>query len=247
MPELEESIGIHFLKQTRHERDEMNNADRPAIGRCETFKTYPEADKIVLPRISGSSGKDLWQSLQGRRSRRKYSDTPLNRNDLSLLLWSAQGITGQAGNYFFRTAPSAGALYPIETYLAVNQVEDLNPGIYHFEPKEFLLEQLSTTPPGPALSSAALGQNFTGKASVTFIWSAVFRRNMSKYGHRGMRYIFLDAGHICQNTLLAAEALGLSACPVAAFFDREVNDLLGIDNNEESVIYMATAGPGTDL
>ncbi|MBU0480460.1 MAG: SagB/ThcOx family dehydrogenase [Proteobacteria bacterium] len=247
MPELKKSISIRFLEETRHDRSEMNPADRPNIDRCGTFKTYPESEKIILPRISSTTCKNLWQSLQDRRSRRKFSDQALARKDLSLLLWAAQGITGQAGKYFFRTAPSGGALYPIETYLAINRVEGIAAGIYHFEPQEFLLEKLTSSPPGPDLAAAALGQNFAATAAVTFIWSAVFRRTMSKYGHRGMRYILLDAGHICQNLLLAAEALELSACPMAAFFDREMNDLLHLDPDEESVIYMAAAGRGAAL
>lgn len=243
MPELNESIGIRFLEDTRLFREQMDTK-RPAINRCSPFKTYDDVEKIILPRIQGTGGKDLWQSLQDRRSKRKFGDSLFNRNDLSLLLWASQGITGQAGNYFFRTAPSGGALYPIETYLAVNRVEGMDPGLYHFDPKEFILDKLSGFSSAHELAHAALGQSFTGHAAVTFIWSAVFRRTMSKYGHRGMRYILLDAGHICQNLLLAAEALGHSACPVAAFFDEEMNKLLSLDRNEESVIYMAATGPG---
>ena len=95
---------------------------------------------------------------------------------------------------------------------------------------------------GNKVAEAALGQSFMAKAGLVFIWSAILRRNMSKYGHRGLRYIFMDAGHICQNLLLAAEALGLGACPVAAFYDDELNTLLGLDGAEESVIYMAAVG-----
>jgi len=93
-----------------------------------------------------------------------------------------------------------------------------------------------------ALVAASLGQGMIRNSAAVFVWTAVLRRTMSKYGHRGLRYIFLDAGHICQNLLLAAEALGLGACPVAAFFDRELNSLLGVDGEEESAIYMAVVG-----
>ncbi|MBW2485293.1 MAG: SagB/ThcOx family dehydrogenase, partial [Deltaproteobacteria bacterium] len=95
---------------------------------------------------------------------------------------------------------------------------------------------------GKKVAGAALGQNFMAKAGVVFIWSAILRRNFSKYGHRGLRYIMMDAGHVCQNLLLAAEGLELGACPVAAFYDDELNRLLSLDGHEESVIYLAAVG-----
>ena len=158
------------------------------------------------------------------------------------LLWASQGISGRAGSFFFRTAPSAGALYPIETYLSIQNVESLTPGLYHFQPAEFALEKLSNEFAGNKVAKAALGQNFIAQAGVVFIWSAILRRNFSKYGHRGLRYVMMDAGHICQNLLLAAEGLDLGACPVAAFYDNELNGLLGLDGEEESVVYLAAVG-----
>ena len=159
-----------------------------------------------------------------------------------MLLWASQGITGRAGNFFFRTAPSAGALYPVETYLSVQNVETLEAGLFHFQPADFSLEKMSTQFSGDKIAEAALGQTFLKKAGMVFIWSAILRKNFSKYGHRGMRYICMDAGHICQNILLAAEALGLGACPVAAFYDDELNVLMDFDGEEESVIYLAAVG-----
>ncbi len=93
-----------------------------------------------------------------------------------------------------------------------------------------------------ALPAAAIHQEFLARAAAVFCWSAVFRRNMSKYGDRGMRYICMDAGHICQNLLLAATALGRPACPVAAFFDDELNAILGVDGEEEGALYLAAVG-----
>jgi SagB-type dehydrogenase family enzyme len=95
---------------------------------------------------------------------------------------------------------------------------------------------------GKDVARAALNQEFIAKGTVTFIWSAVFRRNMSKYGNRGVRYILMDVAHICQNLLLGAEHLGLAACPVAAFYDDELNALLQVDGQEESVLYLAVVG-----
>ena len=137
---------------------------------------------------------------------------------------------------------AAGALYPVETYLAVRGVEAVPAGLYHFQPAEFVLERLQEGFSGDKVAAASLGQHFLADAGVVFIWSALLRRNFSKYGHRGLRYVMMDAGHICQNLLLAAEGLGLGACPVAAFYDDQLNDLLGLDGREESVIYLAGVG-----
>lgn len=166
----------------------------------------------------------------------------LSLEDLAFLLWAMQGVTAQAGPYLLRTAPSAGALSPIETYIAVDCVDGLDAGLFHFDVRNFQLEQLVDQSVSALVARGALDQGFVSKAAVTFIWSAVFRRNMVKYGHRGLRYIFLDCGHICQNLLLAAEGLGLKSCPVAAFYDEELNNLLDLDGVEESVVYLASLG-----
>ena len=130
----------------------------------------------------------------------------------------------------------------METYLLVLGVEGLPSGAYHFNVGDFCLELLREGDFAHQISQACLNQRFMGQSAVDFCWSAVFRRCMSKYGHRGLRYILMDAGHICQNLLLAAEALQLAACPVAAFFDDEVNTLFGLDGEEESAIYCASLG-----
>ncbi|GAB4339254.1 MAG: SagB/ThcOx family dehydrogenase [Desulfobulbaceae bacterium] len=242
MPDLKRLSGLCYLQETKLTPERLRER-RPLIEACPVFKEYSDTERVALPRPAGEGlERPLRQVLQDRRSHRKFSASPLTLPDLAQLLWASQGITARAGNYFFRTAPSAGALYPIETYLGINNVTDVQPGLYHFSPHRFDLEQLNTGPPGAHLARAALGQKFLADSGVVFIWSAVFRRNMCKYGNRGLRYILLDAGHICENLLLAAEALGLGACPVAAFFDDEMNDLLGIDGEEESVLYLAAVG-----
>lgn len=242
MPSLQNSRGLQFLTDTSLEREELGQSSRPEIARAESFKSYPGAERIPLPATWGEETNNLWQTLQTRRSRRRFSPSETGLATISRLLWASQGITGQAGRYFFRTAPSGGALYPIETYLAVNRGKEIPPGLYHFNVGEFALERLQSGNLGPALAMAALNQKMLSEAATVFIWSAIPRRAMSKYGERGMRYLLLDAGHICQNLLLAAEALELAACPAAAFFDAEMNGLLGLDGIEESVLYLAAVG-----
>lgn len=242
MPELKKTSGMRFLAATNLERRGPEDSARPEIGRTDPFKSYPEAARLPLPTAWAEGGKDLWQSLQERRSRRGFGPAGAELATIARLLWASQGITAQAGRYYFRTAPSGGALYPIETYLAVNRGEEVAPGLYHFNSGQFALEQLRAGNPGPELAAAALNQQFLAEAALVFIWSAIPRRTMSKYGDRGLRYLLLDAGHICQNLLLAAESLDLAACPAAAFYDRELNALLGLDGEEETALYLAAVG-----
>ncbi len=171
----------------------------------------------------------------------------MSKRELAQLLWATQGITkasvpAYGGKLGLRTAPSAGALFPIETYLCVNKVEGLEPGIYHYAIRSGGLERIKKGEFGSKLSDAALGQKMVAFSSVVFIWTALFERSKWKYKQRAYRYIFLDAGHIAQNLALAAEGLGLGSCQVAAFFDEEVNQLLQVDGKIESTIYLSVVG-----
>ena len=241
MDDLKNSLGFQYLQDTKFDRQTLRRKARLDIEPAPPYKQYVDAEKVTLP-TDWDMDRELRQTLQYRRSCRRFGESAISIKDLSVLLWASQGITGRAGNFFLRAAPSAGALYPVETYLSVQNVETIDGGLYHFQPAEFSLDKLSGEFSGNKVAEAALGQSFLAQAGVVFIWSAILRRNFSKYGHRGMRYILMDAGHISQNMLLAAEALGLGACPVAAFYDDELNALLGLDGTEESVIYMAAVG-----
>jgi SagB-type dehydrogenase family enzyme len=241
MDDLKNALGFRYLQETKFNEQTLRRPAGLRIAPAPPYKQYDAAEKITLP-TDWKISKGLEESLQYRRSCRRYTNAPLGVEELAMMLWACQGISGRAGSFFFRTAPSAGALYPVETYLSVQRVESLRPGLYHFQPAEFALEMIREGLAGKKVAEAALGQNFMAEAGVVFIWSAILRRNFSKYGHRGLRYIMLDAGHICQNLLLAAEALDLGACPVAAFYDDQLNTLLNLDGEEESVIYLAAVG-----
>lgn len=242
MADLKKSLGYRYLQETKFSPASLGGLQRLNISPAGPYKEYPGAETVKLP-TPGKIEKSLDEILQYRRSCRRYTEQALGLQDLAALLWACQGISGRAGGFLFRTAPSAGALYPVETYLSVQNIEALAPGLYHFQPASFSLERLSGEPAGKKVAAAALGQNFMAGAGVVFIWSAILRRNFSKYGHRGLRYVFMDAGHVCQNLLLAAEGLELGACPVAAFYDDACNRLLGLDGEQESVIYLAAVGP----
>ena len=171
-----------------------------------------------------------------------YTSKPITKKQLSYLLWATTGIQRIEGAYAFRTAPSAGALYPIETYVAVNQVTDLTEGIYHYAVKNHFLEELQRGDFRKALTHAALGQTVCRTAAVVFIWTAIFQRSKWKYKQRGYRYIYLDAGHIGQNLALSATTMGLGSCQIGALYDDELNQILNLDGIEESAIYMSVVG-----
>jgi SagB-type dehydrogenase family enzyme len=242
MAELKKTKGFQYLEGSRFDRLSIEKVQKTAIAAVEPFKYYPHADKIPLPRSWPLAEERITPLLQNRRSQRKYSPEPISLEHLAFLLWASQGITGQAGKYLFRTAPSGGALYPIETYISIHSIEGLAAGLYHFDVEHFTLDRLTKQDEAEAVAQACLGQKFMAQAAVVFLWTGVFRRTMSKYGDRGMRYILLDAGHVCQNLLLAAEAVGCGGCPAGAFYDSELNQLLQIDEAEESILYAAAVG-----
>ncbi len=161
---------------------------------------------------------------------------------LSYLLWAIAGIQRSIGDFHFRPAPSAGALYPIETYLIVNNVDGISKGLYHYAIRPHALEELKTGDLGNDIVRVAQGQKMHAEAPVAFIWTAIFQRSKFRYHDRAYRYIYLDAGHIAQNLALTAVGLGLASCQVGAYFDDEVNSLIGVNGTEESVIYMSVVG-----
>ncbi len=242
MPELQETLGFQYCQETQHIRSELRSAKRHSIAQEPLYKKYPSAKHIDLPYSWKLHEARIVPLIQKRRSLRKYGTGNLGLEELSFLLWAAQGVTAKAGNMLFRTTPSAGALYPIETYFSVHNVKDLESGLYHFDVEKFMLNVLIDSYVGDQVSKACLNQGFVAKSAVTFIWTATYRRSMSKYGDRGLRYIFLEAGHICQNVLTAAEALNCGGCPVAAFFDDEINEILGVDDDRETAIYVLSIG-----
>ncbi len=206
----------------------------------------PHAKQIALPEVApllAKIGISLFTIIRQRRSRREYSDQPLSLEQLSLLLWSTQGVQQTDYGYSLRTVPSAGARHPLETYLVINRVEQLAPGLYHYAPFRHRLVQRAEDPEmADNLAAACLGQDMFKTCGVAFIWTAVIQRSRWKYQQRAYRYIYLDAGHVCQNLYLACEALKLGCCAVAAFDDDAVNQLLDVDGKEEFAIYLATVG-----
>jgi SagB-type dehydrogenase family enzyme len=246
MKSYTEGIAYQYLLETKYDRASiLRRDDLGPVSRPPVYKKYPHASKVPLPSPDFQQTESLWSILEQRRSRRRYTSEPISIQTLARLLWATQGITLSAPEYQFRTAPSAGALYPVETYLSIHDVSGIQQGVYHFDVSDFVLEELKLGNFSEGLSRAALDQAMVAKSPVVFIWTAVVFRSMWKYRNRCLRYIFMDAGHIAQNLQLAATALNLGCCPIGALYDHEVNDIISVDGEEETTIYLATVGKVT--
>ncbi len=235
-PDSNVSVGERFQEGTKYRRP------TPSARKLGILPESNRDQRIFLPPPPEAQGPGLWKILRNRRSVRDYAPEPLAANHLSALLWATQGITRDAPSPCYRTAPSAGALHPIDTYLVVNRVEGLTQGVYFFNVGDFTLTMKRRGDFSAAVRRAALEQGLARSAAIVFVWVAVIRRCSWKYRQRAYRYIYLDCGHIAQNLYLAATAMDLGCCAIAAFFDDEVNDLTGVDGREETAIYMAAVG-----
>lgn len=237
-----EGIGESFQQETKYHRGHLPGGRLDWSSQPEVYKPYPSALKIALSPPQTEGGAPIWDALRQRRSARSFQGTPLQEAHLSQLLWAAQGITARSHGLGLRTAPSAGALYPVETYLVLHAVEGIDPGIYHYAPEHHALDALRSGDFRAEIARAALDQETAYLANLVLVWTAVFQRARWKYRQRAYRYVYLDAGHIAQNVALAAVALGLGSCQIAALYDEEVNALLDVDGIEESAVYMTIVG-----
>jgi SagB-type dehydrogenase family enzyme len=238
---MNSKVGDRFQEGTKYRRGDLGTP-LDWTNKPETHKIYPFRKQIELPRQFQEPALPFVEAIKKRKSIRKYSSKAVSISDLSYLLWAATGIQRQERGREFRTAPSAGALYPIETYLVVNNVEGLDSGLYHYNVAEHNLEELKIGAFGEETSHAALEQEMCMEASVIFVWTAIFERAKWKYKQRAYRYVYLDAGHMAQNLALSAVSIGLGSCQIGAFFDYEINSILDVDGLEESAIYLTVVG-----
>jgi SagB-type dehydrogenase family enzyme len=235
-------IGDSFQEETKYRRGRLPGGSLDWKTRPKSFKSYPAAPKVKLSPPGLSPGVSLWESIQKRRSVRNFKNEAIPENALSTLLWASQGVTTKYPEFALRAAPSAGALYPVETYLVVHNVDGLKMGVYHYDVMNHALDELRMEDCREEIARAALDQAFVGACNLVFVWTAVFGRSKWKYKDRAYRYVYLDAGHIAQNVALAAVSLGLGSCQVAALYDDEVNTVVGADGHEESIVYMTAVG-----
>jgi SagB-type dehydrogenase family enzyme len=182
-----------------------------------------------LPEPRRSSEVSFEESVARRRSIRTYKPGPVTIDEVSQLLWAAQGITGENG---FRAAPSGGATYPLETYLVAGDADGLEPGLYRYDPASHSLTLVKSGDMRAELAEAALGQPCVGDAAAIIVLAAIYERTTDRYGDRGKMYVHMDVGHAAQNVLLQATALGLGAVPVGAFRTRTIGGMLGFSETE---------------
>ena len=211
------------------------------------FRTYPGAPRVALPgRDFAELDAPLGTLLERRASHRDFTGTPLPLETLGRLLYASYGVRGvrdfEGQRFPHRPAPSAGGLYPLELYLALQHVEGVADGVYHYDAAAHALELRRPGAAQPRLAELTLGQEMLGVANAVVLVAAVFERTMWKYGQRGYRYVWLDAGHLGQNLYLVADALGLGAVAVGGFFDAELHALVGLPEDEEQVIYVVGIG-----
>ena len=183
-----------------------------------------------LPDPQQESDTSIEEALLIRRSIRNYSGEPLELEDISQLLWAAQGITSPRG---FRTAPSAGGLYPLEIYLLVGEVNGLTVGVYRYLPQEHALSNTINGDKRDELQGAALNQSAVGDGAAVIVITAIYERTTGKYGQRGDRYVHMEVGGAAQNIYLQAGSLGLGTVYIGAFHDDQVKEILGLQETEQ--------------
>jgi len=243
---MSKSIGHEFMVKTRYGNLEPSGQQQqlpqPPLeafyGGTETIIDLPMPEEIPAINI------DFMAAVELRTSVRDYQNMPISLLELSFLLWCTQGVKQVLGDKAtLRTVPSAGARHAFETYLLINNVEGIKPGLYRFLALEHKLAEVNMTDIiSGEISNACLGQKIVLTSAVTFIWAVDVARMTWRYGERGYRYLHLDAGHICQNLYLSAQVIGCGACAIAAFDDELLNSAVGIDGEEQFAVYVGTVG-----
>ena len=242
-----ENIGQDFVHLTRYiyerESDQSLGLTRPEAVkvRAGELVALPAIGRIELPEIT------LHKAIEQRRSLRKYSANPLNMEELSFLLWASSWARDFRSNermeITLRNVPSAGARHPLETYLDIRRVQGIKPGLYYYHPIKHCLVLIDATEEkATKIYEGCMRQDMLQTAAVNIILTAVPYRTAWRYGQRGYRYLYLDAGHVGQNIHLAAEAIDSGACMIGAYLDEAMNEALGVDGAEEFVIYVASVG-----
>jgi len=200
--------------------------------------TIAQEGTITLPQPRLAGEMSLEEAIKGRRSERSFKGNPLTLEQVSQLLWAAQGITEDGG--FKRAAPSAGATYPLDIYLVVGagKVKGLRAGIYHYRVAEHSLEFRQGGDVRRTLAMACVGQMFIAKAPVIMVITAEYARTTRVYGERGIRYVHMEVGHVGQNVYLQAEALGMGTVVIGAFMDEAVASILGLPKEHKPLYVM---------
>jgi SagB-type dehydrogenase family enzyme len=258
------TLPVDSVSELYHEGSKQRRSDRAFVERIlaagaspllqramfASRKRYRPAPRRELP--AGAHAGELDNLVTNRRSWRSFESRPIELAHLSTLLRLAMGETVPADPRVgrpraFRAAPSAGALYPLEAYVVAERVTDLAPGVHHYEAIDHALEHIDSTSRVGALAEAT-GMPELGATPAIVVLTAILARSRLKYGERAYRFVLLEAGHVAQNLLLAAEHFGLCACAIGGFVDDELDAILGIDGTDEVSLYALAIGhPETPL
>ncbi len=243
---MTDGIGKEFLEKTKYQylSESLQRQGVPIPALELSYDPTSELISLPDPDTLPAYPMDLRRAIDQRCTLRRYQEQPLTQEELSFLLWTTQGVKSVTNRpVTFRTVPSAGARHAFETYLVINQVEGIKPGLYRYISLEHaLLPKDMNEDIAEKIADACLQQNQVTKSAVTFIWVAVTERMYWRYGERGYRYLHLDAGHVCQNLYLAAEAINCGVCAIAAFDDDQLNEVLKLDGQELWAIYCGALG-----
>jgi SagB-type dehydrogenase family enzyme len=240
--------GRHFLTdRIREEVDFWNTPQSagdtpPAVQKPippgSTLIPLPPRDEWQIPSF------DLLTAIGIRESHRRFTHDSLRLDELAMLLWATQGVRKVVHEAaVLRTVPSAGCRHPFESYFAAFNVDGLKPALYRYLPLEhalILVREIENL--AESLVRATHGQRFVGQSAGCFVWTAVPSRTEWRYAEASYKVIALDAGHVCQNLYLACEAIGAGTCAIAAYRQEMMDELLGVDGDEEFTLYVAPVG-----
>lgn len=244
--------GRRFLKSDQwRDRESLATPQKAGLAEPPREKAVRSEDTVVaLPAVNPDEARiDLAAAVAQRRSCRQYSSAALTVEQLSFALWAVQGKTGETLRH--RAVPSGGGRHGFDTYVTVHGVEGMQPGLYRYQVEQHVLV-LVTSWDGEelrrAVTDACLGQAFVGQAAACFVWVGVPARVEWRYGPLAHKLMALDAGHICQNLYLAAEALGAKTCAIGAYDQKALDALIGVDGSDELTVYAAPLGfpPSSD-
>jgi SagB-type dehydrogenase family enzyme len=242
-----EAQGYEFVEETKYPN--ISEADQRLDRPQPPYEIPLEQDRPLIdlpkPEELDLGSYDLRKAIEERRSLRRYSQDSLSLEELSYLLWLTQGVKSidEKRHVTWRTVPSAGCRHPFETYLSINRVKTLAPGLYRFAALEHKLVPLRLDERfNEELTEACLGQRQVATSAVTFIWAAVPYRTVWRHSERSYRYLYLDAGHVCQNLHLAAESINCGICAIGAYDDDTVDAVVGLVPPEMFAIYLASLG-----
>lgn len=221
------------------------SAQQPATQQTTGANTTnePVSATLTLPQPRKTGTVPVEQALVQRRSVRRFKPEPITLEELSQLLWAAQGVTTPDGR---RTAPSAGATYPIELYVAVGNVTGLKPGIYKYHPQTHQLSLVKTGDVRMRLADAALGQSWVERAPATLVFGAVYERTSRRYGRRAVQYVHMEVGHAVENAHLQAVALGLGGVVIGAFVDEDAAKTVGLKPEEQPLCLFPVGRPAQE-